>query len=256
MFTQPPMPIKCAGAPQKAMYLSCDHWLKSDCLEEIDVEFFTAGAVLFGVADYVPALMRYVERYNAKLNFNANLVKVDGDARTAYFEIKDANGNVRLEERKFDMLHVTPPQMAPDFLRSSPLADASGFCKVNEKTLQHPDYPNIFALGDACSSPNAKTAAAVRKQIVVVAENLLADKEDEALPLVYDGYGACPLTVESGKVILAEFGFGGRLMPTFPLKSAVPRKLYWFFKQTLFPWLYWEGMLKGREWLARPRKKH
>jgi sulfide:quinone oxidoreductase len=256
LFTQPPMPIKCAGAPQKAMYLSCDHWLKTGCLEEIDVEFFTAGAVLFGVADYVPGLMRYVERYNAKLNFNANLIKVDGDARTAYFETRDANGNVRLEERKFDVLHVTPPQMAPDFLRNSPLADASGFCKVNEKTLQHSDYPNIFALGDACSSPNAKTAAAVRKQIVVVAENLLADKEDEVLPLAYDGYGACPLTVENGKVILAEFGFGGRLMPTFPLKPSVPRKLYWFFKQTLFPWLYWEGMLKGREWLARPRKKH
>jgi sulfide:quinone oxidoreductase len=26
IFTQPPMPIKCAGAPQKALYLSGDHW--------------------------------------------------------------------------------------------------------------------------------------------------------------------------------------------------------------------------------------
>ena len=26
LFLQPPMPIKCAGAPQKAMYLSCDIW--------------------------------------------------------------------------------------------------------------------------------------------------------------------------------------------------------------------------------------
>ena len=256
LFTQPPMPIKCAGAPQKAMYLSCDQWSKINCLTDIDVEFHTAGAVLFGVADFVPALMQYVERYNAKLNFNSNLVKVDGNSKTAYFEIKDADGNVRQEEKQFDMLHVTPPQMAPDFLRNSPLADENGFCKVNEKTLQHPDYPNVFALGDACSSPNAKTAAAVRKQIVVVAENLLADKEDEEMPLIYDGYGACPLTVENGKVVLAEFGFGGKLMPTFPLKPSVPRKLYWFFKQTLFPWVYWEGMLKGKEWLAHPHKKH
>ena len=28
VFTQPPMPIKCAGAPQKALYLSADHWLR------------------------------------------------------------------------------------------------------------------------------------------------------------------------------------------------------------------------------------
>ncbi len=27
IFTQPGMPIKCAGVPQKAMYLSCDEWL-------------------------------------------------------------------------------------------------------------------------------------------------------------------------------------------------------------------------------------
>ena len=50
LFTQPPMPIKCAGAPQKAMYLSSDHWRRSGVLEQIDVQFFNAGAVLFGVA--------------------------------------------------------------------------------------------------------------------------------------------------------------------------------------------------------------
>jgi len=37
VFTQAPMPIKCAGAPQKAMYLSADHWLKSGVLNNIDV---------------------------------------------------------------------------------------------------------------------------------------------------------------------------------------------------------------------------
>lgn len=254
IFTQPPMPIKCAGAPQKAMYLSCDHWMRTHCLDNIAVEFNTAAAVLFGVADFVPSLMEYVKRYNAKLLYNSNLVKVDGINKIAYFENKASDGNVTLEEKPFDMLHVTPPHAAPDFLRNSPLADANGFCKVNEKTLQHTEYPNIFSLGDACSSPNTKTAAAARKQIVVVAENLLAEKEDRALTTTYDGYGACPLTVENGKVILAEFGFGGKLLPTFPLNPLVPRKIHWFLKTTVFPWIYWNGMLKGKEWLARSGK--
>lgn len=70
IFTQPPMPIKCAGAPQKSMYLSCSKWEKQGILQAIDVQFHTAGAVLFGVAAYVPALMEYVERYNAHLNLN------------------------------------------------------------------------------------------------------------------------------------------------------------------------------------------
>ncbi len=62
VFTQPPMPIKCAGAPQKAMYLSADHWLRQGRLGDIAVELYNAGPVLFGVKDYVPALMEYVKR--------------------------------------------------------------------------------------------------------------------------------------------------------------------------------------------------
>src|SRR3546814_10473042 len=73
------------------------------------------------------------------------------------------SSDLRVEER-FDMIHVVPPQTAPDFVRSSPLAAPSGFIEVSEATLRHPRYPNVFALGDACSASNAKTAAAVRQQ--------------------------------------------------------------------------------------------
>ncbi|MBK3439815.1 NAD(P)/FAD-dependent oxidoreductase [Pseudomonas sp. MF7448] len=254
IFTQPAMPIKCAGAPQKAMYLSCDHWLKQGDLNTIDVEFNLAGAALFGVATFVPPLMNYVEKYGVKLAFNSNLIKVDGPARKAWFEVKDAEGNVSVEEKSFDMLHVVPPQVAPDFIRHSPLADAAGWCEVDPHSLQQVRYPHIFALGDVCSTSNAKTAAAVRKQIVVVAENLLALRRQAPLPLKYDGYGSCPLTVEKGKVVLAEFGYGGRLLPTFPLDPTVARRSAWFLKATLLPWFYWNGMLKGREWLTRLAK--
>ena len=254
IFTQPAMPIKCAGAPQKAMYLSCDHWLKQGDLNTIDVEFNLAGAALFGVATFVPPLMNYVEKYGVKLAFNSNLIKVDGPARKAWFEVKDAEGNISVEEKSFDMLHVVPPQVAPDFIRHSPLADAAGWCEVDPHSLQQVRYPHIFALGDVCSTSNAKTAAAVRKQIVVVAENLLALRRQAPLPLKYDGYGSCPLTVEKGKVVLAEFGYGGRLLPTFPLDPTVARRSAWFLKATLLPWFYWNGMLKGREWLTRLAK--
>ncbi|MGH2420639.1 NAD(P)/FAD-dependent oxidoreductase [Pseudomonas sp. C 49-2] len=254
IFTQPAMPIKCAGAPQKAMYLSCDHWLKQGALKNIDVEFNLAGAALFGVATFVPPLMKYVEKYNARLAFNANLVKVDGPARKAWFEVKDAEGNARVEEKSFDLLHVVPPQVSPDFIRQSPLSDAAGWCEVNPHSLQHLRYPHIFGLGDVCGTTNAKTAAAVRKQIVVVAENLLALRKQAPLPLKYDGYGSCPLTVEKGKVVLAEFGYGGKLLPTFPLDPTQARRSMWFLKATLLPWFYWNGMLKGREWLTRLSK--
>ncbi|HYN53640.1 MAG TPA: FAD/NAD(P)-binding oxidoreductase [Methylotenera sp.] len=251
LFTQPAMPIKCAGAPQKAMYLSCDHWFRSKVINQIEVEFNNAGTVLFGVATYVPPLMEYVRRYDAKLAFNSNLVKVDGPNKTAYFEVKDSAGTVSQVTKSFDFLHAVPPQTAPDFIKQSPLADAAGWCEVNQVTLQHPRYPNIFSLGDVCSAPNAKTAAAARKQVVIVAENLIDLRAGRPMSKQYDGYGSCPLTVEKGKVILAEFGYGGKLLPTFPIDSTVARRSAWFLKATMLPWIYWNCMLKGREWLTR-----
>lgn len=252
LFTQPPMPIKCAGAPQKAMYLSCDNWRRAGKLGAAKVAFHNAGAVLFGVKEFVPPLMRYVERYGAALNFGSNLKKVDGPNRRAWFEQKDADGKPRLVELGFDFLHVCPPQTAPDFIKASPLADQAGWVDVDQATMQHKRYPNVFGLGDAASTPNAKTAAAVRKQSPVVVRNLLNALDGKAPDAVYDGYGSCPLTVELGRVVLAEFGYGGKLLPTFPLDPTKPRRIWWLLKAKLLPFLYWDVLLRGREWLAKP----
>lgn len=256
LFTQPPMPIKCAGAPQKSMYLSCSAWEHAGVLKDIDVQFHNTGAVLFGVAAYVPALMEYIERYNAHLNFESKLVAIDGPAKIATFEQKRGDTVTRVQE-PFDMIHVVPPQVAPDFVRNSPLAAASGFIEVNEATLQHVRYPNVFALGDACSASNAKTMAAARKQAPVVAVNVLAALEGKPPVADYDGYGSCPLTVERGKVILAEFGYGGKLLPSFPnwlIDGTRPSRLSWLLKDTILPPIYWYGMLKGHEWMVKPHK--
>jgi sulfide:quinone oxidoreductase len=253
LFTQPPMPIKCAGAPQKAMYLSCDHWLRQGVLKDIQVDFRSAGAVLFGVADFVPGLMSYVERYGAQLQFNNRLTAIDGPARKASFNVVDSDGRSRTEEREFDLLHVVPPQHAPDFIRHSGLSNADGWFEAEHETLRHPRFGNIFSLGDVCSAPNAKTAAAVRKQAPVVAENVLSVLGGKGPRAIYDGYGSCPLTVERGKVILAEFGYGGKLLPTFPLDPRVPRRLAWRLKTQWMPSIYFDMMLKGHEWLAEPK---
>jgi sulfide:quinone oxidoreductase len=254
LFTQPPMPIKCAGAPQKAMYLSCDSWRRQGVLNDIQVEFNTAGAVLFGVPEFVPPLMKYVECYGARLSFNTNLKAIDGPARKAWFEVRHPDGRAETVEKSFDMMHVVPPQSAPDFVRQSPLAGADGWVEVDPETLRHVRYGNVFSLGDVCSAPNAKTAAAVRKQAPVVAENVLAALDGKGPQTIYDGYGSCPLIVEHGKVVLAEFGYGGKLLPTFPFDPRVPRRSAWIFKQKLLPYIYWDLMMKGREWLAAPQR--
>jgi sulfide:quinone oxidoreductase len=255
VFTQPPMPIKCAGAPQKAMYLSCDHWQRNGQLPWIKPQFCNAGGVLFGVPAYVPALMKYVERYGIQLNFNQTLTAVDGAKQRATFIRTGADGSRQTVVQDFDFLHVVPPQVAPDFIRVSPLADAAGWVDVDPGTLQHKKFPNIYGLGDATNTPNAKTAAAARKQAPVVAHNVLLNLGQRRSLAKYDGYGSCPLTVERGKIVLAEFLYGGKLAPSFPrwlIDGQQPSRLAWLLKERILPPLYWQAMLKGREWMAQP----
>jgi sulfide:quinone oxidoreductase len=256
LFTQPPMPIKCAGAPQKALYLSADHWRGAGVLKDVEIGFYSAGPVLFGVKDYVPALTGYMERYGAQLNFRHTLTRIDGPSRRAWFNRVLPDGSVGSVETRFDMIHVVPPQHAPDFVRVSPLADAAGWLEVDPQTLRHPRFPGIYGLGDCCSAPNAKTAAAARKQAPVVAHNLLKDLGlVQGADAIYDGYGSCPLTVERGKIVLAEFGYGGKLLPSFPkwlIDGTRPSRAAWLLKERVLPPVYWKAMLRGREWLARP----
>ena len=246
LFTQPPMPIKCAGAPQKIMYLAADRFRKKGILDKFSVEFCNAGPVIFGIPFFAKALTKVAAGYGIKTNFSHNLVAIDGANKTATFEVTDSEGNKTRVDKKFDMIHVTPPQSAPDFIKNSPLANATGWVDVHDKTLQHNKYPNVFGLGDAASTGNAKTAAAIRKQVPVVVDNITSVLKQTALREGYDGYGSCPLTTSLSGVILAEFSYGGKMTPSFPFVD--PRKsrwIWWLGKTSIFPWMYWHLMLKG-----------
>lgn len=246
LFTQPPMPIKCAGAPQKIMYLAADRFRKKGILEKFNIEFCNAGPAMFGVSFYAKALDKVVADYGIKTEFKHNLVEIDGSAKKAIFEVTDGDDKKKKVTKTFDMIHVTPSQSAPDFIKKSLLATESGWVDVNDKTLQHNKYSNIFGLGDATSTPNAKTAAAVRKQVPVVVKNILKLMASNTVVEGYDGYGSCPLTTSLSTVMLAEFSYGGKVTPSFPLlDSRKNRFIWWWGKTTGFPMLYWQWMLKG-----------
>ncbi|RFC34265.1 MAG: hypothetical protein DID91_2727702400 [Candidatus Nitrotoga sp. MKT] len=92
------MPIKCVGVPQKALYIFADHWLKNGNLKDIQIDFYNAGAVLFGVKEYVPALMEYIERYKVQLHLNSKLTKIDGSSKIAWFTVTDHDGKMSTTE--------------------------------------------------------------------------------------------------------------------------------------------------------------
>lgn len=249
LFVMPPPPIKCAGAPQKVMYLAENIFRNNGIRHKAKIQFATAGKAMFGVPTFSKALDEIVKEKNIEPKFAHKIVGVDAEKKEAIFDVTDAQGSVTRQNLKYDLLHLVPTMSAHSFIAESSLAfqegDQKGWLAVDKFTLQHLNYSNIFGVGDVTGVPNSKTGAAVRKQYPVVVKNLLAVMNGEKPEAKYDGYSSCPLITEIGKVMLAEFGYDSKLMPTFPLNPAVPRTSMWILKKDILPKLYWYGMLKG-----------
>jgi sulfide:quinone oxidoreductase len=144
------------------------------------------------------------------------------------------------------MIHVTPPQSAPDFIKNSPLANATGWVDVEKFSLQHVKYKNIFGCGDAAGLPVSRTGAAIRKQVPVLVENLLALMKGEPLKGEYSGYSSCPIITGYDQLVLAEFDYNNNPMETFPFDQSKERWSMYQMKKYLLPYLYWNQILPGR----------
>lgn len=246
IFHNPHTPVKCGGAPHKIMYLAADYFKKHGLLNNIDIQYWSGAAKLFAVANYEKTLLNVVKRGNIKLNFLQRLDEIDGANKKAKFVgIGEENKNKETWV-DYDVIHVTPPQSAPDFIKTSPLANAGGWVDVDKFTLQHPKYTNIFTLGDASGLPTSKTGAAIRKQAPVVVENILHTINKQPLSAQYSGYTSCPLVTGYGKLVLAEFDYENKPMETFPFDQSKERWSMYQLKRRVLPWLYWNKILTGK----------
>ena len=268
LFTQPSTPIKCGGAPQKIMYLAEDYFRKKGIRDKAHVIFATPGSVIFGVKKFAKTLNKIIQDRDIKAIYFHKLTEIRPDRKEAVFEITNEEVGCKLIENKeiipgleihgeqkvvipYEILHLAPPQSAPDFIKNSPLAVAGspyGWVDVDKHTMQHNKYPNVFSLGDASSTPNAKTGAAVRKQAPILVQNLLSVMKQKGLQgnPEYNGYGSCPLVTGYGKLVLAEFDYDNNPTPSFPFDTSKERWSMWIFKKYLLPWFYWNRMLKGK----------
>jgi sulfide:quinone oxidoreductase len=242
LFTMPDTPVKCGGAPQKIMYLADDYFRKSGVREQTRIVYASAGASIFSVPKYAQTLEKVVARKQIETQFRHNLIEVRPDKREAVFEQLDSGEKQVLH---YDMIHVTPPMSAPDFVKRSPLANELGWVDVDKYTLRHVRYANVFSLGDAASTPTSKTGAAIRKQAPVVVRNLLAAMQGRPLSARYDGYTSCPLVTGYGRLVLAEFDYEQQPAETFPFDQGKERFSMYLLKKFGLPFLYWHGMLKG-----------
>lgn len=242
LFTQPNTPVKCGGAPQKIAYLAEDHFQISGIRDRVNMIFASANPSIFSVAKYAATLTKVIERKRIKTMFRHDLIAIDGEAKRATFQNLDTGATVDVD---YDLLHVTPPMSAPDFIKQSALADGGGWVDVNKATLQHTRFANVFALGDCSNLPTSKTGAAIRKQSPVLVANLISQMRGESLAESYDGYTSCPLVTGYSSLVLAEFDYDLIPQESFPFDQSEERYSMYVFKKDILPQIYWKGMMKG-----------
>jgi sulfide:quinone oxidoreductase len=265
LFTQPNTPIKCGGAPQKIMYLAESAFNKRGVREKSDVIFASPGGVIFGIPQIKETLMKVVNRKGIHLRFGHQLESIDYKNKIAWYKLGDNQGehgtlNAKIIKENgrigipYDLLHTAPPATAPQFLKDAGLCNDEGWLNVDKFTLQHKGFKNIFGIGDAAALPTAKTGAAIRKQVPVMLQNILAIKTGKnELPSKYDGYSSCPLVTDYGKMVLAEFDYDGNFTPDPKLKwmfvfdSSKESWILWLLKKFGLPYIYWNKMMKGKE---------
>ena len=246
LFTNPNTVVKCGGAPHKIMWLAADYFKKHGTFDKTEIQYWSGGTRLFGVDKYEKTLKKVAERDKVQMNFFTKLVEIDGPNKKAKFIGFGEQNKDKEYVVDFDMIHVTPPQSAPDFVKNSPLANAAGWVDVDKYTLQHVKYMNVFSLGDAASLPTSRTGAAIRKQAPVLVKNLLALMEGQKLTGSYNGYSSCPIITGYGKLVLCEFDYNNKPMETFPIDQSKERWTMYQLKRRILPWLYWNKILPGK----------
>jgi sulfide:quinone oxidoreductase len=262
IYTSPNTAIKCGGAPQKILYLSADHLKKDDL--GADFIYATNSAKLFMHPEFDESLHKVQDQYDSITNkFRHNLVAIDVKNKVATFEetyeVKgeydedleeyDMSEEKRMVDMSYDFIHIVPPMGASQALVDSSLGwqkgSAKGWLEVDQYTLQHRRYDNVFGIGDVCGIPLCRTGGSARHQGPIVVSNLISALEGKPLKEKFDGYTVCPIKTGYGEIIMAEFNYEG-IAPTIPfLNPAEPRYFWWAFDLYQLKPMYWYLMLRG-----------
>lgn len=260
LFTDTYTKIKCGGAPKKICLMTEDFLSKRDKRKNFEIAYFSSQNELMKPKVYGDRLTEIFHEREIPVTYKHRLISVDTSSKKATFTLppqpsQNPMAHPENDEKlvlDFDFLHIVPPMSAPDFVKYSPLSDATdeknpgGWVKVDKETLVHSKFKNIISLGDVAGLPTSKTGAAIRMQAPIAAANLVALMEGKEPSLKYDGYSACPIVTEYGKVLMCEFGYDDKLLPTIPfLDPAVEKGMWWILKVHGLKPMYYQGMLKG-----------
>lgn len=240
--------MKCAGAPLKMTFMLADRLRQAGTLAQSDLTFYSGTGSVFGVPAYNEYVLNRFGDLGIDVVLNHRLTAIDITGRRATFTTADG-GQVQTD---YDFIHVVPPMSAPDVVRNSDLAwkegpmAGGGWLEVDESTLRHRRFGNVFGLGDVNGTRRGKTAATVKASVPIVVNNLIDVIADRETGLSFNGYTSCPLIVREGSALLVEFDYEGRLVPSLPFIDPMQESYFaWVMKHRMLLPAY-RAVLRGR----------
>ena len=246
VFTRPATEMKCAGAPLKYAFLTDDHARRKGNRGATKITYAAHSGIFFGVPIVNEKVRMLFERQEIETVYNHELRAIDPGKKTLTFSTPD--GQV---EMPFDFTNVIPPMRAPEVVRQSGLSwadrwEGQGWVEVDQYSLRHLRYPDVFAAGDVAGVPKGKTAASVKWQVPVIEEHLVAQIAGDTTDAAYNGYTSCPLITRVGRAMLIEFDYKDNLVPSFPGVIAPLEELWisWLMKEVALKATY-NAMLRG-----------
>lgn len=247
LFFRPATEMKCAGAPLKYTFLTDDYARRKGTRGNVEITYAAHSGSLFGV----PIVNEKVRMLFGDRGFNTvhnHVMKaIDPGRKLVTFSTPDGD-----QELPYDFTNVIPPMRAPDVISDSELPWAGrwsdqGYVEVDQYTMRHRRFPEIFGVGDVAGVPKGKTAASVKWQVPVVEDQLVAQIAGREGTELYNGYTSCPLITRIGRAMLIEFDYDNNLVPSFPGIIAPLEELWisWLMKEVALKATY-NAMLRGQ----------
>jgi len=247
LLGRPATEMKCAGAPLKYTFLVDDFARKKGTRDRTQIIYAAPGRGLFGVPIVNEKVKLLYREKGIDWRMEHVMTGMDASRKVAFYDTPEG-----VKEIGYDFINVIPPQRAPQVVRDSGLSWGDkwmdqGWIEVDQSTLRHARYPNVFGIGDINGVPKGKTAASVKWHIPVVEDHLVSEIAGGQGSKVFNGYTSCPLITRVGRAMLIEFDYQDNLVPSFPGVIAPLEELWisWLMKEIALKATY-NAMLRGR----------
>jgi sulfide:quinone oxidoreductase len=170
------------------------------------------------------------EKRGIHVHWNTKMTNVDQNNMT--LTVQDAEGNVSTKD--FNNLYFINNAEPSPLLKEAGLAAGNGFLDVDQHTLRHNHYPNIFGLGDVNNLPTTKTWYGGVQQLHVVGNNVFRNIKGLPLNAKYNGEAKAPIYLDRNKLTWFSHDYNGPVsgslgMTTWPLSQA----RYYFWQKAL-----------------------